>query len=76
MTDKSLQALLGNAAADPGCDGAFELLDQYAEAYLRGDDVARLFPGFVTHLQNCVACREDAEGLIALLRGPGSPPAS
>ena len=36
MTDQPLERLLGTAARDPGCDGAFEVLDQYVEAVRRG----------------------------------------
>lgn len=60
--------LLGAAARDPGCEACFELFDQYAEALLRADDVERLFPDIVAHIASCEACREDAEGLMAMLR--------
>ena len=68
MSDDLRGRLLGNDRRDPGCDEGFELLDQYAEAVLRGADVARLFPEFVAHVANCTACAEDTEGLIAALR--------
>jgi len=32
MTDEPLKRLLGTPARDPGCEGAFEVLDQYVEA--------------------------------------------
>jgi len=60
--------LLGGDSPDPGCEACFELLDQYAEAMVRGVDVARLFPEVVAHLESCVACREDTEGLVTMLR--------
>jgi len=60
--------LLGSASPDPGCEACFEMLDQYAEAVLRDADVARLFPQVIAHLESCEACREDTEGLIAMLR--------
>jgi hypothetical protein len=68
MTDPSLEHLLGSGDRDPGCERAFEVLDQYCEALHRGEDAAARFPGLVTHLRNCVACREDTEGLLAALR--------
>ena len=60
--------LLGGEARDPGCDACFELLDEYAEALLRGDDVTLRFPEVVAHVASCEDCREDTEGLLAALR--------
>ncbi len=69
MTDRLfLSRLLGSDAADSGCDGAFEVLDQYAEAVLRGEDTTATYSQAITHVQNCPACREDTEGLLAALR--------
>ena len=68
MSDERLRRLLGNARRDLGCDAGFEVLDRYAEAQLRGENVAQTFPEIVAHLENCTACREDVEGLLAALR--------
>ena len=68
MSSERLQRLLGSGRRDLGCDAGFEVLDRYAEARLRGDDVEQAFPEIVTHLENCAACREDVEGLLAALR--------
>jgi hypothetical protein len=68
MSDERLRRLLGNARRDLGCDAGFDVLDRYAEAQLRGNDVARAFPEIVAHVENCAACREDVEGLLAVLR--------
>ncbi len=68
MNDGPLHDLLGQAQPDPGCDQAFELLDLYCEAVARGVDAGRLYPAFQSHTENCLACREDAAGLVALLR--------
>ena len=68
MNDDLRERLLGSMDRDPGCDACFELLDAYAEALLRGGDVARLFPEVVAHLAGCPACREDTEGLLAALK--------
>lgn len=68
MTDQPLRRILGHQQPDPGCDQAFELLDLYCEAVLRGADAERLFPEFQSHIENCQACREDTAGLLALLR--------
>jgi hypothetical protein len=74
MTDNPLKHLLGSVDRDPGCDKAFEQLDEYCEAVRRGEDVASRYAEFVTHIGNCAACREDTEGLLAALeRDAGSP---
>ena len=68
MTSKLVERLLGTDARDPGCEACFELLDQYADALLRGEDAESRFPGVVKHILQCEACREDTEGLLAVLR--------
>ena len=68
MSDERLRRLLGNARRDLGCEAAFEVMDRYAEALLHGEDVEQAFPEVVSHLENCAACREDVEGLLAALR--------
>ena len=72
MNEDLRHRLLGGGDQDPGCDACFEILDQYAEALLRGDDVGRLYPGVVAHLAGCAACHEDTEGLLAALRRDAS----
>ena len=68
MSGERLRRLLGNALQDPGCEAGFAVMDQYAEAVVRGEDIGRTFPEVVAHLENCAACREDVEGLLAILR--------
>ncbi len=68
MSDERLRRLLGNARRDLGCDAGFAVMDQYAEALVRGENVEQAFPGLVDHLENCPACCEDVEGLLAALR--------
>jgi len=70
MKSTLLERLLGTDSPDPGCEACFEILDQYAEAVLRGEDAASRFPDVVTHLTHCDACREDTEGFLAALRTP------
>ena len=70
MTNFDLEKLLGAAGADPGCDAAGELMDAYCEAVANGGPIAERFDEFVRHMRNCAACREDMEGLLAILRRP------
>ncbi len=68
MKPRLLEQLLGTDSPDPGCEACFAVLDQYAEAVLRGEDVASRFPEVIAHLHDCDACREDTEGFLAALR--------
>ena len=68
MTDLELDRLLGSPLADPGCDEAGELMDSYCDLVSHGEPVSAAYSEFLTHMANCVACREDMEGLLALLR--------
>ena len=74
MTNGPLERLLGDDGLDPGCEASFEALEQYAEAALRGEDLATKYPDIVRHLRNCAACREDTEGLLSALRNLQPPP--
>ena len=73
MKRNLMDRLFGSGEPDPGCEACFEVLDEYAEALLRGDNAEALFPQLVAHLAGCPACREDTEGLIAALRRGSSP---
>lgn len=68
MTDPLLHRLLGSTGRDPGCDAGLDVIDVYCEAVLRGDPDLGRFADFLTHLANCVTCREDTESLLAVLR--------
>ncbi len=68
MSNEGLRRLLGNARRDSGCDVGFAVMDRHVEAVLRGENVERVFPEVVAHLENCTACREDVEGLLAAIR--------
>lgn len=72
MTDNPLKRLLGSADRDPGCERAFGQFDEYCDAVRRGEDVASRYAEFITHIGNCAACREDAEGLLAALEQEAS----
>lgn len=69
MSDIDLDRLLGSPNTDPGCDEAGELMDVYCELVSRGEPVSDRYAEFLTHMSNCAACREDMEGLLAILRG-------
>ncbi|MCI0354530.1 MAG: zf-HC2 domain-containing protein [Acidobacteria bacterium] len=52
------------------CDDVHRLLDQFAEAVLRGEDATRLWPLVQRHLDMCPDCREEFEALMRVLRAP------
>ncbi len=53
---------------DYSCDDVLRLLDQFAEAVLRGEDAAQLMPLVQRHLEMCPDCREEFEALMRILR--------
>jgi len=68
MTTRGLDELLGNTDRDPGCDAGMDLIDEYCDLVARGDPIPARFSEFVTHIANCVTCREDTASLLAAIR--------
>lgn len=69
MTGKlTLNDLLLADARDPGCQEGFDLVDQYVELELAGEDPAVQFPGLAAHLRCCPSCRLDHDGLLEAAR--------
>jgi hypothetical protein len=68
-----LARLLGPSEPEVSCEQCFELLDEYVELELGGEDADARLPGMQAHLQGCPACHEDHESLrdfVALTRRP------
>lgn len=64
--------LLGSAGPEVSCETCFELLDEYVDLELAGEDADARLPGMRAHLEGCPACDEDHESLRALAgSGPG-----
>jgi predicted anti-sigma-YlaC factor YlaD len=55
-------------ASEYSCEDVHQLLDQFAEAVLRGEDAARFMPLVHKHLEMCTDCREEFEALLRVLR--------
>ena len=51
------------------CDEVFALVDVYAEASQRGEDVADLKPLIRHHLDMCRECDEEYQALLQVLEG-------
>ncbi len=50
------------------CDQVYQLLDQFAEAVLRGEDVSKLMPLVQQHLEMCPDCQAEFEALLRTLK--------
>lgn len=68
MTDHRLDEILGTTGRDPGCDAGLDFIDEYCEIAARGEPIPDRLADFLRHLGNCRACREDTEGLLAVVR--------
>jgi hypothetical protein len=66
--------LLGPAEPEVSCEECFELLDQYVDLELAGEDADAHLPGMRAHLRGCPACHEDRESLREFVaRTDGAP---
>jgi hypothetical protein len=61
--------LLGPTGPEIGCDACFELLDEFVDAEIAGEDADARVPGMRTHLKGCPACHEEYESLRELVAG-------
>ena len=59
--------LLGPDEPEVSCDRCFELLDQYVDLELAGEDADARLPGMRAHLEGCPACHEDHASLRELV---------
>ena len=50
------------------CDEFHDLIDQYAETNIRGEDAERLMPLIKNHLEICHECCEEYEALLDVLQ--------
>jgi len=66
--EKMIRQLEQTQDIEYSCDEVLRLLDQFAEAYLRGEDVMKLMPLVQRHLDMCPDCREEFEALMRILR--------
>jgi len=64
-----LNRLLGPSGPEVGCDECFELLDEFVELEVAGQDADARIPGLRPHLVGCPACREEHDSLVALIAG-------
>jgi anti-sigma factor RsiW len=61
--------LLGPEGPEVTCEQCFELLDQYVDLEVAGQDPDAQLPGMRAHLEGCPACHEDHESLRDFVTG-------
>lgn len=49
------------------CDECYDLLDEYVEIVMRGDDVRLLMPAVQAHLELCQDCGEEFAAILKAL---------
>ena len=64
-----MHRLLKTHEEELSCDEVFALVDEYAEADLRGEDVTTLKPLIRHHLDMCRECEEEYQALLRVLEG-------
>jgi anti-sigma factor RsiW len=67
MNDSGIERLLGPRGEELSCEMCFELLDEYVDRSLAGEDADADVPGMRAHLEGCPACRDEHESLRALV---------
>ncbi len=67
QAEKMLYMIQNTREVELSCDEVHELLDQYSEMAVRGEDVASLLPLVHYHLEMCPDCREEYEALSRIL---------
>ncbi|MDQ2690589.1 MAG: hypothetical protein M3Y68_01010 [Chloroflexota bacterium] len=65
---KMLHALAMTEEHEISCDSVFAVLDEFAEAVKRGENVLLLMPLVRQHLDMCPDCREEYEALLRMLQ--------
>jgi len=63
-----LQALVKTEEHEISCDEVFAVLDEFAEAVKRGENVLLLMPLVRQHIDLCPDCREEYETLLRMLQ--------
>jgi hypothetical protein len=72
MVARIMQRLVTTDPEELTCDEVFALVDEYAEASQRGEDVASLKPLIRHHLDLCHECDEEYHALLRILEGCGN----
>ena len=66
---QGLAEMLAKTQADEqGCEDVYEVIDQYADLTLAGEDAGILMPLVEHHLSICNGCCEEYEMLLGILK--------
>jgi len=68
MMKNLLRSLAMTEEHEISCDDVFAVLDEFAEAVRRGENVLLLIPLVRQHLDMCPDCREEYEALLRMLQ--------
>ncbi|MGF1506265.1 MAG: hypothetical protein GYB64_14650 [Chloroflexi bacterium] len=47
-----------------GCEECYELLDQYVDIYLSGEDPENWLPQVKHHIDSCACCKDELQALV------------
>jgi hypothetical protein len=72
LVTRIMHRLVATGEEELSCDEVFALVDEYAEASQRGEDVASLKPLIRHHLDMCRECDEEYHALLRVLEGSNS----
>jgi anti-sigma factor RsiW len=67
MDENDVERLLGPTGEELSCERCFDLIDEYVDLEVDGQDADTRVPGMRAHLAGCPACREEHESLRALV---------
>ncbi len=65
---KMVQMIARTDENEIACDQVYAVLDQFAEAVQRGENVLTFMPLVRQHLEMCPDCREEYETLLRMLQ--------
>ena len=67
MVKGILEILTKTHEEELDCGEAYDLLDQFVEASVRGEDVSEVMPMVMHHLDLCRDCFEEYEALLRVI---------
>lgn len=70
QAEKMLEMIQNTRETELSCDEVHDLLGQFAEMALRGENAAGYLPLVHYHLEKCPDCKEEYEALTRILQAP------
>ena len=67
MLQSLIQALDKTEEVEYSCDEVYQLIDQYADLIIGGEDAEKLMPLIKHHLDICKDCHDEYQALIRIL---------